>query len=143
MATIIELEFDTSASAGAPLGDIASSLVSVDELLRDLATLAAYPSSAEYREIQVAAITMRNPLRVTLSLIAIPDEAVKAFQDICRVIIGVKPSATIESALARCAREGGHTALTEQESTRISGHVATLQRAEVRLKAMMVKHPSR
>ena len=32
--TIIDLEFDTNAAGRAPLGDIARSLVSVDELLR-------------------------------------------------------------------------------------------------------------
>ena len=136
--TIVELEFDTTAAGRAPLGDIASSLVSVDELLRDLATIAAYPSSAEYREIQVAAITMRNPLKVTLSLMAIPEEAVKAFQDICREIILSRERlrrGVIDAALAACARQD----ITAREAQRLHGHIATLQNAEVPLKAVVVK----
>lgn len=139
MATIIELEFDTSASAGAPLGDIASSLVSVDELLRDLATIAAYPESAEYREIQVAALTTGNPLRVRLSLHAIPAEAVTAFQSICREIIGVKRSSEIDAALELCARQRDHARITPQERQRIERHVGTLRAAEVHLKRIVVR----
>ncbi len=85
--TFIDLEFDTIPDRGAPLGDIASSLVCLHDLLRDLATLAAYPSSVEFREIQVVAIEMRSPLTVKLSLLAISAEAVKAFQEICRDVI--------------------------------------------------------
>ena len=62
-------------------------LVSVDELLRDLAALAAYPSHAEFRNIEVVAIETRERLKVKLSLLAIPADAVNAFQDICRDII--------------------------------------------------------
>jgi hypothetical protein len=69
--TFIDLEFDTAANRGAPLGDIASSLVSLHDLLRDLATMAAYASSAEFREIQVVGIEMRSPLTIKLSLFAI------------------------------------------------------------------------
>ena len=148
--TVIELKFDTSAKGGATLGDIAVSLVSVDELLRDLATIAAYPSSAEFREIQVAAMTMRSPMQVTLSLLAIPGEAVNAFQDICREIIvfrerrsgqtaNAEHQAAIDAALARCASQSGNVRITEQESQRIYGHIATLQEAEVPLKAVVVK----
>src|SRR5918995_477269 len=85
--TFIDLEFDTSQKVGAPLGDIASGLVCLHDLLRDLATLAAYPSSAEFREIQVVAIELRSPLKVKLSLLAISPEAVKAFQEMCRDVI--------------------------------------------------------
>jgi hypothetical protein len=137
---IIELEFDTPAAGHAPLGDIARSLVSVDELLRDLATLAAYPSNAEYRQIQVAGITMRSPLTVSLSLLAIPEEAVKAFQEICRAIIIFRdrPSRqpAIDAALANCAASSPH--LTEDETRRIHAHIATLDTADVRLKAVIV-----
>src|SRR5918996_6048363 len=85
--TFIDLEFDTIPKRGAPLGDIASSLVSLHDLLRDLGTLAGYPASVEFREIQVVAIEMGNPLKIKLSLLAISAEAVKAFQEICREII--------------------------------------------------------
>ena len=85
--TFIDLEFDTGTNGGALLGDIASSLVSLDELLRDLASIAAYPSSVEFRKIEIAAIEMRSPLRIRLSLFAISPDAVKAFQEICRHII--------------------------------------------------------
>ena len=85
--TFIDLEFDTGARGGAALGDIASSLVSLDELLRDLGSIAAYPASVEFRKIEIVAIEVRNPLRIKLSLFAIPADAVKAFQEICRDII--------------------------------------------------------
>jgi hypothetical protein len=140
--TFIELEFDTTAAGRAPLGDIASSLVAIDELLRDLATIAAYPSAAEFRDIQVLTITTKNPLVVKLSLLAIPMEAIKAFQEICRVIAGVKSQAAIDAALAVCARAGGHESLTDRERRRILGHIATLQNAEIRLKAVVVKGQS-
>ena len=141
--TFIDLEFDTSATGQAPLGDIASSLVSIDELLRDLATIAADPSGVEYREIRVAAITMRNPLKVRLSLIAIPLEAVKAFQEICRDIIIARErgdgaaKGTIDDALALCA-PGAR--ISEQEAKRMRGHIATLQTATVPLTRIAVKH---
>ena len=140
VTTVIELKFDTTASGGAPLGDIASSLVSIDELLRDLATLAAY--GAEFREIQVSSMTMRSPMKVTLSLQAIPVEAVKAFQEICRAIIvsrerGSPPQQpVIDAALSLCA---GHPHITDQEAQRIDRHIATLQQAAVPLKSMLVK----
>jgi hypothetical protein len=139
---IIDLEFDTTTAGHAPLGDIARSLVSVDELLRDLATLAAYPSSAEYREIQVAGITMRSPLTVSLSLLAIPDEAVKAFQEICRAVIVFRerPSrqSAIDAALESCVAPG-HASITDDETRRINAHIARLDTADVRLKAVIVR----
>ena len=99
--TVIELEFDASGTHR-PLGDIASSLVSIDELLRDLATIAA-DGSPEFREIQVAAITTGRTLTVTLSLIAIPEEAVNAFQEICRcIIVRDKGRRAVDDALAQC-----------------------------------------
>ena len=137
--TIIDLEFDTKATGGAPLGDIAASLVSIDELLRDLSTMTAYSSTAEFREIQVAEIVMRSPLKVTLSLRAIPPEAVNAFKDICREIIVFRDRPSRQSAIdiaeALCARQG----VTEREVQRVRGHIATLQAAEVPLKAVSVK----
>ena len=98
--TFIDLEFDTIPDRGAPLGDIASSLVCLHDLLRDLATLAAYPSSVEFREIQVVAIEMRSPLTVKLSLLAISAEAVKAFQEICRDVIRFRERQSHQAALS-------------------------------------------
>jgi hypothetical protein len=135
----IDLEFDTTVSGHAPLGDLASSLVSVDELLRDLATIAAYPSGAEFRQIEVAAIATGDPLKVKLSLLAIPEEAVNAFQSICREIIGAKRPAAIDAALERCAGDGDHARITQQERERIHRHVAALQSAQVRLKRIAVR----
>jgi hypothetical protein len=146
--TVIDLKFDTSTAGRAPLGDIASSLVSVDELLRDLATIAAYPSGAEYREIQVAAMTMRNPMKVTLSLLAIPDRSVKAFQEICRQIIISRERrvalnrSAIDAALAICAPEAEHARLTAHEAERIHTHVARLHAAEVPLREIVIKPAS-
>ena len=84
--TFIDLEFDTSAKTGAPLGDIAASLVSLHDLLRDLATFAAYPSSAEFREIEVVGIEMRSPMTIKLSLFGISAAAVtpSTMKNICR-----------------------------------------------------------
>ena len=158
--TFIDLEFDTNPQRGAPLGDIASSLVSLHDLLRDLATLAAYPSSAEYREIQVVAIEMRTPLKVKLSLLAIPAEAVKAFQEICRDVIRFRerdshatPSPTIRREDIDATRlanirtaldlvlhaEGKSGHMTEAEAQRLYGHMVTLQNAEVPLKRVVVR----
>jgi hypothetical protein len=158
--TFIDLEFDTTASGGAPLGDIASSLVSLNDLLRDLASMAAYPSSVEYREIRVVGIEMRNPLKIKLSLLAISEEAVKAFQEICRNIIvfrerrshqptlsagqwadvEAKRLANIRTALDRVLRADGKDGhLSEQEEQRLFGHIETLQHAEVPLKRVVVK----
>jgi hypothetical protein len=85
--TLIDLEFDTAANRGAPLGDIASSLVSIHDLLRDLAALGASASGPEYRDIRVVNIEMRSPLTITLELRAIPDQVVKAFQELSRAVI--------------------------------------------------------
>jgi hypothetical protein len=137
VTTIIDLEFDTTETGQPPLGDIASSLVSIDELLRDLATIVSYASDAEYREIQVAEIVMRSPLKVTLSLRAIPMEAITAFQEICREIIVFRDrsrQSALDIAEALCARQG----ITEREVQRIRGHIATLQNAAVPLKAVAI-----
>ena len=85
--TFVDLEFDTGARGGALLGDIATSLVSLDELLRDLASIAADPSCVEFRNVEIVAIEMRSPLKIRLSLFGISPEAVRAFQEICRDII--------------------------------------------------------
>ena len=103
--TFIDLEFDTIPGRGAPLGDIASSLVTLHDLLRDLATLAAYPS-VEFREIQVVAIEMRRPLKIRLSLLAISAEAVKAFQKICRDIIVFRERRSHQAASTATEWEG-------------------------------------
>ena len=151
--TFIDLEFDTLPNRGAPLGDIASSLVCLHDLLRDLATLAAYPSSAEFREIQVVGIEMRSPLTVKLSLLAISQEAVKAFQEICRDVIRFrerrstagpredideKRLARIKTALDLVLRaEGKNDEISEKEAQRLYGHIVTLQNAEVPLKRVV------
>lgn len=135
--TVIELQFETSAAGRAPLGDIASSLVAIDELLRDLAAIAAYPDS-EFRDIQVAAMTMRSPLTVRLSLTAISPAAVKAFQEICRAIIANRPTA-VDDALAHCAPEGHAARITAQEAERMRVHIETLRNAEIPLRAVVLK----
>jgi hypothetical protein len=151
--TFIDLEFDTSKETGTPLGDIASSLITLNDLLRDLATLAAYPSSVEFREIQVVAVEMRSPLKITLSLLAISPEAVKAFQEICRDIIffrerrasargeldeaATKRAAAALDLILRADGKDGH--LTEREAQRLRAQIATLQDAEVPLKRVVVK----
>lgn len=141
--TLVDLEFDTTADRGAPLGDIAASLVSLHDLLRDLATMAAQPSSVEFRDIQVVAIEMRNPLKIQLSLLAIPAAAVKAFQEICRVIIlreRHSPPAAIKAALDLVLHADGKDGhITEQEVQRLHDHILTLQNAEVPLKRVVVK----
>ena len=158
--TFIDLEFDTLPSRGTPLGDVASSLVSLHDLLRDLGTLAAYPATAEFREIRVVAIEVGSPLKIKLSLLAIPAEAVKAFQEICRDIIlfrerrsrqealtasrredvDAKRLARIKTALDLVLRaEGKNDQISEQEAQRLYGHIVTLQNAEVPLKRVVVK----
>jgi len=157
--TFIDLEFDTTPNRGAPLGDIASSLVSLHDLLRDLASIAAYPSSVEFRDITVVAIEMRNPLKIKLSLRAISAEAVKAFQEICRDIIvrgrrshqgastakqrddlDAKQLANIKTALDLVLHADGRDGhITEQEEQRVHDHILTLQNAEVPLKRVIVK----
>jgi hypothetical protein len=151
--TLIDLEFDTGATGGALLGDIASSLVSLDELLRDLASIAAYPSSVEFREIQIVAIEMRSPLRITLSLLAISPEAVQAFQEICRGIILFREGRSRRTSLPASEREdvsvraamdlsmptGLRTRITDQEAQRLYSHIVTLQNAEIPLKRVEVK----
>jgi hypothetical protein len=143
-----------------PLGDIALTLISVDELLRDLATIAAYPSSAEFRNIEVVAIETRSPLKIKLSLFAIPAEAVKAFQEICRDIVfhreregrpaltasewedvNAKRLANIKTALdiGSSSGDGDEPRITDQEAQRLNRHMMTLQHAEVPLKRVDVK----
>jgi len=127
--TFVDLEFDTGARGGALLGDIATSLVSLDELLRDLASIAADPSGVEFRNIEIVAIEMRSPLKIRLSLFGISPDAVKAFQEICRDII-----------LLRVGRLPANveTRITEQEAKRLYGHVATLRDAAIALKRIEV-----
>ena len=136
--TFIDLEFETGITGGALLGDIATSLVSVDELLRDLGSIAAYPSSVEFRKVEIAAIEMRSPLRIRLSLFAIPPEAITAFQEICRDII-VFRDGNIRTVLERCLPPEMHARVTEQEAERLAGHIVSLQEAEIPLKRVEVK----
>ena len=158
LETFLDLEFGPGPNDATPLGDIASSLVSLDELLRDLASIAAYPSSVEFRTIEVVAIEMRRPLKIKLSLVAISADAVKAFQEICRDIILYRerrglPAATtasewenvsaqrlanIKAALELCGPEG-QARITDKEAQRIYGHIVALQNAEVPLKRVEVK----
>ncbi len=129
--TLVDLEFDTGTKDGVLLGDIASSLVSLDELLRDLASLAADRSSAEFRNIEIVAIELRRPLKIKLSLLAISADAVKAFQEICRNIIN-------KVELERCIPDDVHARLSDTEVERMSGHIRTLQNAEVVLRRFRV-----
>ena len=140
--TLVDLEFDTGTRGGALLGDIASSLVSIDELLRDLGSIAAYPSSAEFRSVEIVAIDMRSPLKIRLSLFSISPDAVKAFQQICRDIIVFRERlspANLKSALELCTPDGLQPHISEQEAERLYGHVLTLRNAAIRLKRVEVK----
>jgi hypothetical protein len=155
--TVIDLEFATGANGGALLGDIASSLVSLDELLRDLGSIAAYPSSVEFRKIEIVAIEMRSPLKIRLALLEISADAVIAFREICRDIIHERRSrhqsptadesenlspkrlANIKIALERCTLHSEQARITEPEALRILGHIVTLQNAEIPLTRVEVK----
>ena len=133
--TFIDLEFDTGTKGAVLLGDIASSLVSLDDLLRDLASIAADPSSVEFRKIEIVAIEMRHPLKITLSLFAISADAVKAFQEICRNIIYSRDRRSRQAALPK----GVQALITDKEAQRLYGHIVALQNAEVPLKRVEVK----
>jgi len=153
--TFIDLEFATGTNGGALLGDIASSLVSLDELLRDLGSIAAYPSSVEFRKIEIVAIEMRSPLKIRLALLEISADAVIAFREICRDIIherrsrhraltasedvSAKRLANIKIALERCTLHSAQARITEPEALRILGHIVTLQNAEIPLTRVEVK----
>ena len=158
--TFIDLEFDTDTTGGARLGDIASSLVSLDELLRDLGSIAAYPGSVEFRKIEIVAIEMRNPLKITLSLFAISADAVRAFQEICRDIIIYRERRSRQAALTAGALEEVNRkrladikavldrvlpakatdgSITDKEASRMFGHIVTLQDAAIPLKRVEVK----
>ena len=133
--TFVDLEFDTGTKGAALLGDIASSLVSIDELLRDLASLAADPSSVEFRNIEIVAIEMRSPLKIRLSLFAIAPDAVNAFQEICRDIILSRERHSRLPALPEVVQGR----ITEQEAQRLRDHIAALQNAEIPLKRIEVR----
>jgi hypothetical protein len=156
--TFIDLEFDTGTRGGALLGDIASSLVSVDELLRDLGSMAAYPSIVEFRKVEIVAIEMRSPMKIRLSLVAISPEAIEAFQEICRDVILFRSRAATQTApdwdhspatrlarlktvLERSTPQAIHERITEQEVERLADHIATLREAEIALKRVEVKQP--
>jgi hypothetical protein len=139
--TSIDLEFDTGSKGSALLGDIASSLVSLDDLLRALASIAAYPSSAEFRKIEIVSIELRSPLKIKLSLFAIPPNALKAFQAICLDIIRFREHPSRQAppaALVLRTLEGVDAQMTEQEAKRLSSHIVTLQNAEIPLKRIEV-----
>jgi hypothetical protein len=132
----VDLEFDTSRPGGAQLGDIASSLVTLDELLRDLGTRAG--ADAEFRTVEIVAIETRNPLRVRLALFGISEEAVAAFQEICRHIILSRDGRARRAAWTPA---GPATRITEQEMERLSRHVAALQHAAIPLRRVEVTKP--
>ena len=158
--TLLHLEFGTDVQGAAPLGDIAATLVSLDELLRDLAAIAAYPSNAEFRNIEVVAIETRERLKVTLSLLAIPAEAISAFQDVCRDIIVFRdradrdptpaPSewdAVIAARLAIISAALNHGGTTEkdgnarldvQDARRLQRHMDVLRHAAMRLRRVEI-----
>jgi hypothetical protein len=147
--TFIDLEFDTG-SRGAPLGDIAASLVTLHDLLRDLGAMTAGPGNVEFRDIQVVAIEMTRPLTIRLSLVGISAEAVRAFQDICRDIIVFRqrsrpaampacaPTAVDDGRLARIASVVGN--ITETETRRLCEHLVALQNAEVSLRRVVARN---
>ena len=136
-------------------------LVSVDELLRDLAAIAAYPSNAEFRNIEVVAIETRGRLKVKLSLLAIPADAINAFQDICRDIIVFRErpgddatpgeSAWQElidkrlAAITSALNSGGHAEMGEddrvsvQDARRLHRHMDVLRNAAMPLRRVEVK----
>ena len=147
MRTFIDLEFGTGTADAKALGDIATSLVTIDELLRDLGSMAAYPDSAEFRNIEIVAIQMRSPLTIKLSLLAISADAVTAFQELCRELIlarerperhGAQHPANIPRALGLCGPEV-HARITPNEAQRLHELIATLARAEVPLTRVEVK----
>ena len=133
--TFIHLEFDTGTKGGALLGDIAMSLVSVDDLLRDLASIAADASSAEFRTIEIVAIEMRSPLKIRLSMVGIQPDAVAAFQQICRDVILFRERRSRPAALP----EAVQARVNEREAQRLHGHIAALQNAAIPLKRVEVK----
>ena len=140
--TFVDLEFDTGTRGGALLGDIATSLVSIDELLRDLASIAAYPSAVEFRKVEIVTIETRSPLKIRLSLFAISPEAVEAFQELCRAVILFRQGRSypdISAILERSVPESMRAGITEQEIERLAGHITTLQEAEIALKRVEVK----
>ena len=157
--TFIDLEFDTAANRGAPLGDIASSLVSIHDLLRDLAALGASASGPEYRDIRVVNIEMRSPLTITLELRAISADAVKAFQELGRAVIlyrerrsqhdAVKMSGSVDvtanrqaeivAALKLLSDGKAEPDISAQEMRRLNDQLAMLQNAEVPLKRVVVR----
>lgn len=131
-ATFIDLEFDTGTKGSAQLADIATSLISIDELLRDLASIAADPVGVEFRNIEIVAIEMRSPLKVRLSLFAISPVAVKAFLEICRDVIVLRERRELYLPDEMKAQ------ITEREALRLQDHVATLQHATIPLKRVEV-----
>lgn len=135
--TLVDLEFETGTRGAALLGDVAASLIRIDELLRDLASIAADRSAAEFRNIEIVAIEMRSPLRVRLSLYGISADAIAAFQQICRDIILSRdrglPAAPLSVSGQLRAR------MNEPETQRLRDHIAGLQNAAIPLKRVEVK----
>jgi hypothetical protein len=131
-AAFIDFEFETGTTSGVMLKDIASSLVTIDELLRDLASITAEPLSGEYRNVEIAAIEMRSPLTIRLSLTAISPAALTAFQGICRDIIVGRDGGDLHLS------EAASSHLSERETERLHGHVAMLRNAATRLRRIAI-----
>lgn len=119
----IDLEFDTGSVGVELLGNLSSSLVTIDELLRDLASMIG--SGAEFRRIDIIAIEMRAPLTIRLSLHEIPADAIAAFQDICREVTRFRD---------REPRLPVLPGLTPPEAERMRAQVISLRNAAVPLK---------
>ena len=131
-------------------------------MLRDLAAIAAYPSSAEFRNIEVVAIETRERLKVKLSLLAIPADALNAFQDICRdiIVFRERPDRDVttpagsawENLIARrlaaitaTLNSGAATAMvgddrmTVRDARRLERHMNVLRNAAMPLRRVEVK----
>lgn len=129
--------------------------------MRDLAAISAHPSHAEFRNIEVVAIETRERLKVKLSLLAIPANAINAFQDICRDVIVFRerpdrdpaPAASawqdvIARRLATIATNLGSVGtayinsddrLTAQDARRLERHMEFLLNAAMPLRRVEVK----
>jgi hypothetical protein len=136
--TFIDLEFGARFKGVIALSDVAASLVALDELLRDLGSIAAYSGGAAHRSVEVVAIEMRSPLKVRLSVFAISPEALHAFQQICRDVI-VSRDADIIRTLELLNADGMLARMTEGEAERINGHIAVLKNAAVPLTRIEVR----
>jgi hypothetical protein len=98
-------------------------------LLRDLASIAAYPLTVEFRNIEIVALEVRGPVKVRLRLVAIAAEPLAAFQDICRDLIRSRKHPP---------RLPDFPGMTEQEAERLNRHIVALQNAAIPLTRVRV-----